>query len=255
MHGKGLIAATLLLGIAIAFGVHTVRSNAAEARFLTASADGIPSDLILTRYALARGPAAYRENCATCHGDKMQGDRHRGIPNLVDEDWLYGAGRVSEIERIVLYGIRSGNSKGLDLASMPAFANRQPYRRYEIAPLLPREIDDITAYVLAFQHPVADAAVERGSTLFTSSERGGCWDCHGEDAKGDPAIGAPDLTDMHWLTGDGSRESIYDAVAYGLSGSCPAWITKLSPATVRSLAVYVATSRPESKPNQRPASQ
>lgn len=184
MHNKLLFGAALAIAVAVAFGVHAVRSRAAEARLVKASADALPADPVLTEYALARAGGAYRENCATCHGDKMQGDQHRGIPNLADADWLYGTGRVSEIERVVLYGIRSGNSKGWNLAAMPAFANRQPYKRYAIAPLLPREIDDVTAYVLAFQRPVTDAAaVERGSKLFTGSERGVCWDCHGKTGK------------------------------------------------------------------------
>lgn len=257
MHTKALLGAALAIAVAVAvaFSVHVVRGRQTEARLLKASADAIPADPALTKYALARAEGAYRENCAACHGDKMQGDQHRGIPNLADEEWLYGTGRVSEIERVVLHGIRAGNSKGWDLASMPAFANRQPYKRYPITQLLPREIDDITAYVLSFQSPVTDAAaVERGLKLFTGSTRGVCWDCHGGDGRGDPAIGAPDLTDRYWLMGDGSRDAIYDVIAFGLAGHCPSWIGKLAPADIRSLAVYVAMSSSASKSGPRPAS-
>lgn len=243
MHSKGLLAAAIVLVAAIAFGAHVVNGRAQQARFLKVFADSIPADPELSEYGRARGAAAFQENCAACHGEKMQGDRHRGIPDLTDDNWLYGTGRVSEIERVVLYGIRSGNSKGWDLASMPAFARPVPYKRYKVATLLPREIDDVTAYIMAFQHKATDAAaVKRGAQVYAGTERGVCWDCHSEDARGDTAIGAPDLTDNHWIVGDGSRQSIHDAIAFGMSGSCPAWIAKLPPATIRSLAVYVASS-------------
>jgi cytochrome c oxidase cbb3-type subunit 3 len=104
----------------------------------------------------------------------------------------------------------------------------------------PADIDAITTYVLSFQQPQSDAAaVERGKRLFSDVTKGNCIDCHGIDAKGDSAIGAPDLTDAIWLRGDGSRQAISDSIAYGLSGRCPAWIAELSPVTIRALAVYV----------------
>jgi cytochrome c oxidase cbb3-type subunit 3 len=162
------------------------------------------------------------------------------MPNLADGDWLYGTGRVTEIERVILYGIRSGNSKGWDLAHMPAFASPHPYNLYALPPLKPAAIADVTTYILAFQHPQSDAAaVERGNKIFHDPSGGNCVDCHGPDAKGDSAIGAPDLTDAIWLTGDGSRQSIEDTIAHGMANSCPAWVTRLSPVTIRAIAVYV----------------
>ena len=74
--------------------------------------------------------SAYAQHCASCHGAHLEGDRTRAVPNLADNDWLYGTGRVSEIEHVILYGIRSGNSKGWDLAQMPAFATAHPYKLY-----------------------------------------------------------------------------------------------------------------------------
>jgi cytochrome c oxidase cbb3-type subunit 3 len=205
-----------------------------------AAADSIPGNADLMSFAMPRGASAYSKHCASCHGAQLQGDPVRAIPNLADADWLYGSGRVSEIERVVLYGIRSGNSKGWDLAHMPAFATPHPYDLYAMAPLTPGDIEDVTSYLLAFRHPQADeAAVQRGGQIFHDANKGVCNDCHGFDAKGDSAIGAPDLTDGVWLRGDGSRQSIEDSIAHGLAGRCPAWITVLSPVTIRALAVYV----------------
>lgn len=237
-----MLVVALLLVLAVT-GVLFAQARAERARFLIVSADAIPGDAELMRYALARGASAYAEHCESCHGAHLQGDPVRAVPNLADNDWLYGTGRVSEIEHVILYGIRSGNSRGWDLAHMPAFANPHPYNLYAIAPLSPGQIDDVTTYVLSFQHHQADAAaVERGKQVFHDTSKGNCTDCHGSDAKGDTAIGAPDLTDAVWLRGDGSRQSVEDSIAHGLAGRCPAWSAQLSPVTVRALAVYVHTA-------------
>jgi cytochrome c oxidase cbb3-type subunit III len=234
-----IVAVGLLLILAVA-GVLIAQARAQRARFLMAPADTIPSDPGLLSYAMARGAPAYAEHCVACHGDKMQGDPERAVPNLADDDWLYGTGRVTEIEHVILYGIRSGNSRGWDLAHMPAYATPHPYNLYAIASLAPGEIVDVTTYVLSLQHPQANAAaVERGKHVFHDTSKGNCTDCHGSDAKGDSAIGAPDLTDRTWLRGDGSRQTIEDSISYGLAGRCPAWSAELSPVTIRALAVYV----------------
>jgi cytochrome c oxidase cbb3-type subunit III len=233
------LLAALALALALGAGLLT-HARALRARFLMIPADSVPDDPELMKFAMPRGAAAYADRCATCHGARLEGDRENAVPNLADDEWLYGTGRVSEIEHIVLYGIRSGNSKGWDLAHMPAFASEHPYNLYAMAPLRPGDIDDVTTYVLSFQHPQSDpVAVERGSRIFRDPSRGNCVDCHGPDGKGDSAIGAPDLTDGVWLRGDGSRQSIEDTVAHGLSGQCPAWFMRLSPVTIRAVAVYV----------------
>ena len=221
-------------------GVLFAHSRAIRAHFLIVPADSIPGDAELTAYALSRGAPGYSDHCASCHGAHMDGDSAQAIPNLADNDWLYGTGRVSEIEHVILYGIRSGNSRGLDLAHMPAFATEHPYNLYAMSPLTPADLEDVTTYTLSFQHVQADtAAVERGEKVFHDVTKGNCIDCHGSDAKGDSAIGAPDLTDKIWLRGDGSRDSVKDTIAHGLSGHCPAFVTELSPVTVRAIAVYV----------------
>lgn len=241
-----VIAAAIGILASIFIGVRVADDTALRARFLKTLPDSVPADPELLSYAQSHAEPAYRDHCASCHGAQLQGDRVHGIPDLTDSDWLYGNGRVGEIERIVMYGIRSGNTKGWDLADMPGYAKQEPYRRYKIATLLPREIDDIAAYLLSFQKPPTDAAAaQRGFHLFNGSEKGVCWDCHGQDAQGDPAIGAPNLTDKIWLSGDGSQQSIHDSIAFGLAGHCPAWITRLPPATIRALAVYVHSHRPQ----------
>ena len=237
--GPLILAAILVLSLTIG-AVVWAHGRAIRTRFLVATADSIPGDAELMSFALPRGASAYAEHCASCHGAHLQGDPTLAIPNLADNDWLYGTGRVSEIERVILYGIRSGSSRGWDLAHMPAFGTAHPYDLYAVAPLSPSDIDDVTTYLLSFQHPQADAsAVQRGKRIFYDTNKGVCNDCHGSDAKGDSAIGAPDLTDGVWLRGDGSRQSITDTISHGLAGHCPAWVTELSPVTIRAIALYV----------------
>ena len=38
----------------------------------------------------AKGATIFADNCAVCHGEKGQGDREQGAPNLTDAIWLYG---------------------------------------------------------------------------------------------------------------------------------------------------------------------
>ena len=168
----------------------------------------------------------------------------KGIPSLVDSDWLYGSGRVIQIERVVLYGIRSGLPKSWNLADMPAFASSEPYKRYKIKPLAPSEVSDVAAYLLSFRDKGQDPhAVERGSAVFHDPERGQCFDCHSTDARGDHAIGAPDLTDAVWLYGNGSRGDIEHSIEVGRAGICPGWTTQLPPEQIRAIALYVFSRR------------
>ncbi len=41
--------------------------------------------------AASRGEPVFAENCVACHGDRGQGNREMGGPNLSDQIWLYGS--------------------------------------------------------------------------------------------------------------------------------------------------------------------
>ena len=71
---------------------------------------------------------AFGANCVSCHGSDMKGNSRKGIPNLTDNIWLYDFGRVSDIERTVLYGIRAGVGKSR-LKSMRASPPDRDHRR------------------------------------------------------------------------------------------------------------------------------
>jgi cytochrome c oxidase cbb3-type subunit 3 len=193
----------------------------------------------LAEMAINAGRNVYKDQCASCHGPDAQGDTTIGAPNLADHDFLYGSGTVTEIEQIVLYGIRSGDSRGWNLASMPAFGTATPYSGYKINSLTPSEIDDAAAYIHSVSHQAADsAAVERGRAQFKNA---GCWDCHGPDGGGDTSIGAPNLTDKIWLYGDGSIEAIKTTITYGRRGEMPAFTGRISPLEARCVSLYIAS--------------
>jgi cytochrome c oxidase cbb3-type subunit III len=228
----------LVLGSA-ATALHLRRMHELRTALLRADPDLLAQDAVLRAYAQPLGAAAFARHCAGCHGADLRGDPARGVPDLADRDWLYGSGRVGELERVVLYGIRSGHPKALNLAAMPAFATAIPYARYKVEPLSPAEVQDVTASIFAAQHPgQADPeSVARGGRIFRG--KGMCFDCHAETGGGDPAIGAPDLTDAIWLYGAGSLESIRHAVESGLGGACPSFAARLAPEEARAIALYV----------------
>jgi cytochrome c oxidase cbb3-type subunit III len=228
-----LIMAALLAAAVFAADGHAVR------QLLRADPDALRADAALLRFAVRRGRPLFEARCAACHGLAGAGDPAKGVPDLTDADWLYGAGRVSEIERVIDYGIRSRNPKAWNLAIMPAFARPRPNPADQnIQPLTPGEIRDVIEFLVQRQGRRADSsAVPRGAALFAG--HGGCYDCHSLDAKGDSAIGAPNLSDAVTLYGDGSRESLYLSIAYGRQGVCPAWINRAGAASIRELALYV----------------
>jgi cytochrome c oxidase cbb3-type subunit 3 len=69
-----------------------------------ASVTEIVADKKLLALALARGKAAFAENCAACHGSGGQGGK--GYRNLTNDDWLWG-GTLDAIQLTITHGIRA----------------------------------------------------------------------------------------------------------------------------------------------------
>lgn len=239
-----------ILPIVIALGLGVFGWQATKQRAIAAMVREDPervlSDEHLAAIALPLGRRVYEARCATCHGDAGQPDHARGVPDLRDHDWLYGTGRVAEIEAIARHGIRAGDRKGWNLAAMPVYASPRPYAAEPIPPLTPPGARDVTQFILSLSGaPHDQASAERGRVIYAGA--GGCWDCHGADAHGDSAVGAPDLTDRIWLFGNGDAATIQRTIERGRGGISPAFAGILSPADLRAVAVYVASlSRPSS---------
>jgi len=233
-----VIALVLLLTMVVAITVTKRRERAA---LLQADTDRILDDPHLAPRALAQGRRVFLAQCANCHGSDGRGSTAMGTPDLRDQDFLYGSGRSSEIELIVLHGIRSKDDKGWDLAWMPAYGQAVPYARSKLPALSPAQIEQLTSFIRTINGPSSEdpASVSAGSALYEG--HGGCWDCHGRDAQGDTAIGAPNLRDGKWLRGDGSRRDISRIIREGLHGVSPAFRGRLDPADARAVAVYTAS--------------
>lgn len=229
----GALAAMVVLGLA------GVAAKAADDRLVLADPDAPAPDGALGLFAHARGRALFEAHCAGCHGGEGRGDPAAGVPNLTDHDWLYGSGKTSEIETVIAHGVRAFAPKTWKLADMPAFG-RARGAASEAAPpqLAPNEVSDVTEFLVALEkRPHDPAAAERGRAVYQG--RGGCFDCHGADGRGDPGIGAPDLADNIWLFGHGRREEIARSISEGRRGRCPAWADRLSAAEIRQIAIYV----------------
>lgn len=221
----GLLAVGVLSMVAYDYW----RCHRVEETLVKLPADDIPARPRLAAFARTRGESQYMTSCAGCHGEHLQGDAARGVPDLQDGTWLYGQGLVSEIESTIQYGIRSGHPRSRNLTDMPAYLRT--------GQLTPAEIDDVVEYVLKLSDQPHDAtAAQRGLGVY--ADKAHCWDCHGPDGLGNTDYGAPALTGAAWVYG-GTREALRHSVAEGRHGLCPAWIDQLSPAAIRELAVYL----------------
>jgi len=190
------------------------RANAAriERALAPYSAPGV-MDLTRDAAALNIGRNLFLNNCATCHGS--DGGGAPGFPNLTDQDWLWG-GNADAVQNSIAHG-RNG--------IMPPWGEA----------LGARGVEDVLSYVLGLQGRKLEAGDARaGATHYAQL----CVACHGPDAKGNVALGAPDLTDGIWLHG-GSLAAVRDSIAKGRSGAMPAHAERLGDTRVKLLAAYV----------------
>ena len=189
-----------------------------------ASLADIEKDPALLALARARGKTVFGDNCAPCHGTGATGSK--GFPNLNDDDWLWG-GKLDQIMQTIQFGARSGDPKAHD-GQMLAFGKDGTLKKEEIV--------TVANYVRSLSglstRPGYDAAA--GAKIFTEN----CAVCHGDQAKGNQEVGAPNLTDKIWLYG-GDEATIIETVTNGRAGVMPAWAGRLDPSTIKAMAVYV----------------
>jgi len=158
------------------------------------------------------GQRMFLNYCAQCHASDARGTR--GFPNLADKDWLYG-GTPEAIVATITQG-RNG--------MMPPW------------PQLGEEgIRNVTHYVLQMAGRTHDGLkATQGKDVYAAN----CSACHGADGTGNPALGAPNLTDDTWLYG-GGESTIIETVTKGRNGQMPAWGQFLGESKTHLLAAYV----------------
>ncbi|NJD88908.1 MAG: cytochrome-c oxidase, cbb3-type subunit III, partial [Betaproteobacteria bacterium] len=124
--------------------------------------------------AKAMGERMFLTYCSQCHGSDARGAK--GFPNLADNDWLWG-GEPQAILTTILEG-RTGMMPPMGAAVGG-----------------PQGVKEVANYVLSLSGAAHDAKLaEAGKAKFAA-----CAACHGPEAKGNPALGAPNLTDKVWL--------------------------------------------------------
>lgn len=186
----------------------------------------IETDPVLMDTVRQTGRALFGDNCAACHGREATGNK--GFPNLTTTSWLWG-GSPEVIAETIRVGINSAHPDSRS-SQMPAFGRDG---------VLPRgDIENVVAYVKSLSEPVSarghEAAVAAGQKVFAST----CVACHGEQAIGNPELGAPNLADKFWIYG-GDPETIFTTVWGGRQGHMPTWEGRLTPVERKVLALYV----------------
>ncbi len=226
-HTTGIAGYSSRADVAVEIAKLQTQRNAQAAGLADASFEQIKASPDLLRIALARGKAAFGDNCSPCHGTGATGGP--GFPNLVDDDWLWG-GKPEEIQKTILHGIRWEANPETRVGNMPAFGKTGMLKREEIA--------DVVEYVrsLAKLDVERTANIAKGKEVFAAN----CASCHGDAGKGNQELGAPDLTDQIWLYGS-SRQAMTEGLVNGRGASMPAWGGRLDPVTIKALVVYVGS--------------
>jgi cytochrome c oxidase cbb3-type subunit III len=200
------------------------RVRGAEAAKLSqASLADIERTPELQSVAFAIGQSVFGDNCATCHG--VGGTGSKGYANLRDDVWLWG-GSLDDIKHTISVGVRS-TAPDTRNTKMPAFGRDEM--------LSPRQVNDLTEYVVALSGREANAAA---ATRIKQTFADQCASCHGPDGRGNQAKGAPNLTDAEWLYGS-NRDAIRAQIWNGRGGVMPTWGTRFDEPTLKALAVYI----------------
>ena len=180
------------------------------------------SELTRDGAALNIGRNLFLNNCATCHGS--DGGGAPGFPNLSDKDWLWGGDADT-----VLATISNGRT-----GIMPPWG--------EV--LGARGVEDMLSYVFSLSGRKLEAGdPHAGGAKFAEL----CAACHGPDAHGNLALGAPNLTDGIWLHG-GSLATVRETIEKGRNGAMPAHAVRLGETRVKLLAAYVLSLGRQEQP-------
>lgn len=187
----------------------------------------IEADPDLMAIVRSTGHQLFGDNCAACHG--VDGKGGKNYPDLTDNDWIWG-GTPERIEETMRIGVNTEHPQAR-ISQMPSFGRD--------GILDPDKVKDAAAYVYSLSHPeyvttANRAAVSSGRELFQAN----CSICHGENARGNQDIGAPNLTDTHWIYG-GDLAQIVETVHGGRQGHMPTWDERLTDTQIKILALYV----------------
>jgi len=188
----------------------------------TTSLEKIATNPDLLTIATVGGKSIFDNNCAGCHGTGGVG-RPGGYPTLLDDDWIWG-GAVNDIHTTIVHGIRNATDADARASQMPAFGAD--------GILTQKQIAAVTDHVLALRG--AGAENPEGAAVYAEN----CTACHGDLGKGNPELGAPNLTDQIWLYG-GSKADIIAQIIKPRYGVMPPWAGRLTEEQIKQVTLYV----------------
>ena len=216
--------------------------------------DDIINSLRLNATAMRVGQTVYAANCAGCHGEELAGSKERHTPNLTDAEWLFSGDHLqtggvnklpSDVEWTVLYGIRNNHqkSRGLEadmVAYLPENRNATDTKQYGNQRFLTdEELDEVVEFVMQIsgQQVTDRAKADRGRVLFL--DRANCFDCHGDDGTGNPALGSANLTRPELYLFGSDRATVLETIQHGRRGTMPGFEGQLRPEEIKAVSVYV----------------
>ena len=219
----GLVYLVLYPGIAVFDGVlgwsqvgqYNTEMEVAEEKYGAQYTNYLKQDvatLATNKDAIITGSRLFSTYCTQCHGSDAGGGP--GFPNLRDSHWLWG-GETSQIKQTIASG---------RVGAMPAWGTV----------LGDEGAKNVTAYVMSLSGRKTSGDVDAGKEKFQQL----CVACHGAEAKGNIALGAPDLTDDSWVYGS-SRRTIEKTIKEGRTGRMPAFGEFLGEGKVHLLSAYV----------------
>ena len=196
-------------------GAYNTEMETAEKQYGAQYTDYLKQDiatLASNTEAIKTGSRLFSTYCTQCHGGDAGGGP--GFPNLRDGHWLWG-GEPAQIKQTIANG---------RVGVMPAWG----------AVLGDDGVKNVTAYVMSLSGKKTAGDLNAGEEKFQQL----CVACHGAQATGNIALGAPDLTDDSWVYG-GSRRSIEKSIVEGRNGRMPAFGEFLGEGKTHLLSAYV----------------
>jgi len=194
------------------------------------SYDDIQGDRRLMAQVRATGAVLFGDNCAACHQRDARGGN--GFPNLTTRSWLWG-GTPEAIAETIRIGVNAAHPN-TRVSQMPAFGRDGVLKR--------DEMENVVAYVMSLSAPPAGKVsadrIAAGKAVFTAN----CAACHGPEGRGNLELGAPDLTDSHWIYGSDAT-ALYAGVWGGLQNQMPSWEGRLSALDRKILVLYILDRR------------
>lgn len=196
---------------------HDTRAAAHSARFddlYDHLASLSPEELADDVAGMQVGRRLFINNCSTCHGVNAGGAP--GFPDLSDDHWIWG-GSFEAISA----SIDSGR-----VAAMPPWG-----------PALGNDgVTNVANFVLQMAGQPHDS--ER-ATQGAGQYQVFCVSCHGPNGHGNPALGAPRITDANtWIYGT-SLEDVAETIRAGRQGVMPAFGDLIDARQRKIIATYV----------------